>query len=87
MRWMRVIGATAVFLMLAGISVASADASVSVPHSGWFWGNPRPQGKLLASVEFAGSRGYAAGDFGTVLRTDDGGAGYPRGGPQLHGGA
>src|SRR5207302_5546511 len=74
MRLMRVTGAIAVLVVLAAIGVAGAGASVSVPHSGWFWGNPRPQGKLLALVEFAGSRGYAVGDFGTVLRTDDAGA-------------
>jgi photosystem II stability/assembly factor-like uncharacterized protein len=48
-------------------------APVSVGHSGWNWGNPLPQGASLRALEFVGTRGYAAGDFGTVLRTDDAG--------------
>jgi photosystem II stability/assembly factor-like uncharacterized protein len=51
-----------------------AGAGVSVGHSGWFWGDPQPQGNTLNGIDFAGSRGYAAGDFGTLLRTDDDGA-------------
>lgn len=47
---------------------------VSVGHSGWSWGDPQPQGNSLHGIDFVGSRGYAAGDFGTLLRTDDGGA-------------
>ncbi len=61
-------GATALGL------VANAQAAdVTVGQSGWDWGNPQPQGNTLRTVEFAGGRGYAAGDFGTLLRTDDGG--------------
>ena len=52
---------------------ASGSGGVSVGHSGWFWGDPQPQGNALRGIDFAGSRGYAAGDFGTLLRTDDGG--------------
>jgi photosystem II stability/assembly factor-like uncharacterized protein len=51
-----------------------AGGGVSVGHSGWFWGDPQPQGNSLRGIDFVGSRGYAAGDFGTLLRTDDGGA-------------
>ncbi|HEX8054664.1 MAG TPA: hypothetical protein VF517_16880 [Thermoleophilaceae bacterium] len=57
---------------MAICAVASA-APVLTSQSGWSWGNPRPQGNELKAVDFAGGRGYAAGDFGTVLRTDDGG--------------
>jgi photosystem II stability/assembly factor-like uncharacterized protein len=57
---------------LAGASSTLA-APVSVGHSGWTWGDPAPQGENLNDVVFAGSRGYAVGDFGTVLRSDDGG--------------
>jgi photosystem II stability/assembly factor-like uncharacterized protein len=52
----------------------AASAGVSVGHSGWSWGDPQPQGNSLNGIDFAGSRGYAAGEFGTLLRTDDGGA-------------
>src|ERR1700737_3363967 len=55
-----------------GIGAGSA-AAVGVGHSGWSWGQPVPQGEALRGLVFAGARGYAAGDLGTVLRTDDGG--------------
>lgn len=49
-------------------------AAVQVSQSGWAWGNPTPQGNSIRAMEFSGGRGYAIGDAGTVLRTDDGGA-------------
>jgi photosystem II stability/assembly factor-like uncharacterized protein len=52
---------------------SSAGAAVSVGHSGWFWGNPLPQGNTIRALDFAGGRGYAAGEFGTLLRSGDGG--------------
>ncbi|HEX6619629.1 MAG TPA: YCF48-related protein, partial [Solirubrobacteraceae bacterium] len=52
---------------------ALAPASVQVGSSGWQWGNPLPQGNTLRSISFAGANGYAAGEFGTLLRTTDGG--------------
>ncbi|MEA2273652.1 MAG: hypothetical protein QOI98_2360, partial [Solirubrobacteraceae bacterium] len=67
-----VAAALAAVFSLATASVAAG--SVKTPHSGWLWGNPLPQGKTLYDIAFTGSRGYAVGDFGTVLRTDDGGA-------------
>ena len=54
-------------------STVLASASVQVGSSGWQWGNPLPQGNTLRSMSFAGVNGYAAGDFGTLLRTADGG--------------
>ena len=48
--------------------------AVTVGHSGWNWGNPLPQGQTIKALEFDGARGYAAGDFGTVLTTEDSGA-------------
>ncbi|MGZ6707356.1 MAG: WD40/YVTN/BNR-like repeat-containing protein [Solirubrobacteraceae bacterium] len=53
---------------------AAASASVQVGSSGWQWGNPLPQGNTLRSMSFAGNDGYAAGAFGTLLRTQDGGS-------------
>ena len=47
---------------------------MTTPKSGWSWGDPLPQGSTIRVLTFTSSRGYAAGDFGTVLRTDDGGA-------------
>ena len=74
--------AIACALSAALIGPASADANVRTPTSGWEWGNPTPQGNTLRALGFVGGRGYAAGDFGTMLRTDDGGltwAGLPSG--------
>jgi photosystem II stability/assembly factor-like uncharacterized protein len=51
-------------------------ASVNVAQSGWSWGNPTPQGNTLNSIDFVEGRGYAAGEAGAVLRTDDGGANW-----------
>jgi photosystem II stability/assembly factor-like uncharacterized protein len=54
--------------------VPSAAAAVTVGHSGWNWGSPSPQGQTIRALEFDGALGYAAGTFGTVLSTQDGGA-------------
>ena len=67
----------AIALGVAALLIAAASAAaapVSSGHSGWFWGSPQPQGNTLSGLDFAGSRGYAAGAFGTLLRTDDAGA-------------
>ncbi len=69
------VAAVAAISLFATAPVAQG-ASVSIGHSGWSWGDPQPQGNTLNSIEFAGGRGYAAGDFGTLLRTDDGGASW-----------
>ena len=53
---------------------AAASANVQVGSSGWQWGNPLPQGNTLRSMSFAGNDGYAAGAFGTLLHTTDGGS-------------
>jgi photosystem II stability/assembly factor-like uncharacterized protein len=70
----------AVVLVFAAVvlwtTATPASAAVSVGHSGWTWGNPLPQGNDINGLEFLGSRGYAAGKFGTLLRTDDAGASW-----------
>src|SRR3954453_14988348 len=60
-----------VVLALFALVAAGFAKDVTVGHSGWNWGNPQPQGNTLRAVEFSGSRGFAAGEFGTLLRTDD----------------
>jgi photosystem II stability/assembly factor-like uncharacterized protein len=52
---------------------SAAGAPVSVEQSGWLWSNPTPQGETLNDVAFDEARGYAVGQNGTVLRSDDGG--------------
>jgi photosystem II stability/assembly factor-like uncharacterized protein len=65
-------------LLTAAVASAAwlppAQGGVSAGHSGWQWANPLPQGHTIRALELEGSLGYAAGDFGTLLRTDDGGS-------------
>lgn len=61
-------------LAITALAPAGASGQVLTGQSGWFWGDPTPQGRSLSDLDFAGSRGYAVGIFGTALRTDDGGA-------------
>jgi photosystem II stability/assembly factor-like uncharacterized protein len=74
MKRVRAMGALLCAGALLGVLPALAPASVQVGSSGWQWGNPLPQGNTLHAMSFAGPTGYAAGDFGTLLRTTDGGA-------------
>jgi len=62
-----------VVLVTSLVLTPSSLASVTVGHSGWNWGSPTPQGQTIKALEFRGARGYAAGDFGTLLVTDDSG--------------
>ena len=73
MKRLRLSAALACAAALLAAVPALAPASVQVGSSGWQWGNPLPQGNTLRSISFAGANGYAAGDFGTLLRTTDGG--------------
>src|SRR3977135_4162586 len=61
---------------LLALAAPTAGASVQVGSSGWQWGNPLPQGNTVRAMSFAGSTGYAAGDFGTLLKTRDGGTSW-----------
>jgi len=58
---------------LLALGAPAAGANVQVGSSGWQWGNPLPQGNTVRAMSFAGATGYAAGDFGTLLKTTDGG--------------
>jgi photosystem II stability/assembly factor-like uncharacterized protein len=70
LRW----GGTAVLAACAlAVLPAAASANVQVGSSGWLWGNPLPQGNTLRAMAFAGTTGYAVGDFGTLLKTTDAG--------------
>jgi photosystem II stability/assembly factor-like uncharacterized protein len=70
------IGIAVLAVLAAAVFATAASAAVRTSSSGWSWGNPRPQGNNLNAIEFAGARGYAVGDFGTILRTDDGGTSW-----------
>jgi photosystem II stability/assembly factor-like uncharacterized protein len=72
----RALGAALGAAVLAALPAAPAGANVQVGSSGWLWGNPLPQGNTVRAMSFAGGAGYAAGDFGTLLKTSDGGASW-----------
>jgi photosystem II stability/assembly factor-like uncharacterized protein len=72
----RMLCALAAGAAIAATAPAVAGAEVQVGSSGWTWGNPQPQGNTIRSMAFAGLTGYAAGDFGTLLKTTDGGASW-----------
>lgn len=48
-------------------------AGLPIQAGGWSWSNPSPQGAELSDVAFDGARGYAVGEEGTVIRSDDAG--------------
>lgn len=52
----------------------TALGAVQVGSSGWLWGNPLPQGNSIVASSFAGATGYAVGEFGTIVKTTDGGS-------------
>ena len=57
-----------------GAVFAIATMSSSA-QTGWYWQNPRPHGNELYSVfHLSPDTAWTVGPFGTVLRTDDGGA-------------
>jgi Secretion system C-terminal sorting domain len=46
-------------------------------QSGWYWSNPEPIGNPLHAVSFTDANtGTAVGDYGTILRTTNGGASW-----------
>src|SRR5262245_3259207 len=59
--WMSMRMRGALLALAIGVGVllsARAAPAASVGHSGWFWGNPLPQGNTLSGIDFAGARGY-----------------------------
>lgn len=64
-----------VALAAAGLltTAPAALGGVQVGSSAWEWGNPQPQGNTLRATDFRGLTGYAVGNFGTLLKTVDGG--------------
>jgi photosystem II stability/assembly factor-like uncharacterized protein len=73
MRKLRSSGMAALAACALAALPAAAQANVQVGSSGWLWGNPLPQGNTLRAMAFAGTTGYAVGDFGTLLKTTDAG--------------
>jgi len=62
------------FLLVTQICFAQ-PVSPTASQGGWFWQNPLPTGTDLNSVKFIdATTGWAVGNFGTILRTTNGGA-------------
>jgi len=59
------------------LDVGTRRLASDVNHGRWVWQNPLPQGNTLNSVMFVDSQtGWALGEYGTVLKTRDGGASW-----------
>jgi photosystem II stability/assembly factor-like uncharacterized protein len=61
-------------LLLAGALLSGASAGVNTPHSGWYSGNPLLGPNQLNDLACSGQTCYAAGSFGTLLKSSDAGA-------------
>lgn len=66
------------FLPMLVLALAGLSARADGPRAGdggWFWQNPLPTSNPIQGVHFVSpTMGWAIGDNGTILRTDDGGA-------------
>jgi photosystem II stability/assembly factor-like uncharacterized protein len=56
--------------------IATSSAGVNTPHSGWYSGNPTLGPSSLVDLACAGDTCYAAGTFGTLLKSTNGGASW-----------
>ena len=65
-------------LLLAGALLSGASAGVNTPHSGWYSGNPLLGPNQLNDVACSGQTCYAAGSFGTLLKSTDAGCDLER---------
>ena len=63
------VAAIAALTLLSG-----ATAGVNTPHSGWYSGNPLLGPNTLTDTACSGSTCYASGEFGTLLKSTDGGS-------------
>lgn len=60
---------------IAALAVlTTASAGVNTPQSGWYSGNPVLGPNALRDIACGGSTCYASGDFGTLLKSTDGGS-------------
>lgn len=62
--------AVAALLLLAS---TAAGGQIAAGNTGWLWSNPLPQGASLNRLSVFGSRVWAGGAMGTLIRSDDGG--------------
>ena len=56
------------------LTIAATLNGLAQQPDNWAWMNPRPQGNSIYAMDFVNDNlGYAAGAYGTFLRTNDGG--------------
>ena len=67
---------TAFLAVLALTLITASSAGVNSPQSGWYSGNPLLGPSSLLDSECAGNTCYAAGSFGTLLKSTDGGGSW-----------
>src|SRR5215207_5305104 len=67
---------TAAAVAAALTLIAGASAGVNTPHSGWYSGNPTLGPNNLTDLVCGGSTCYAAGAFGTLLRSTNAGSSW-----------
>lgn len=66
-----------VFKLTAFVVLFSASLLNAQMADNWKWLNPAPQGNSLNAVDFIDNNtGYAAGDYGTILKTSNGGSSW-----------
>ena len=71
---MRLLSRVVCVAALAALTLLSgATAGVNTPHSGWYSGNPLRGPNTLTDLACSGSTCYASGEFGTLLKSTDGG--------------
>ena len=63
--------------LILTISLLTLIVNISFSQPGWFWQNPLPQGNHLRDVKFINTTtGWAVGDYGTIIRTTNGGTNW-----------
>ena len=67
---------TAAAVTAALTLIAGASAGVNTPHSGWYSGNPTLGPNNLTDLVCGGSTCYAAGAFGTLLKSTNAGSSW-----------
>src|SRR3712207_232170 len=67
--------AFAAALGFAACACFAVGAEAQQQRRAWLWQNPLPQGGVIHALRFAPDkrRGWAVGNDGVILRTDDGG--------------
>ena len=64
----------ALFLLLSSFTLINSAFAQATNGNGWQWQYPKPQGNTLRDIfVFNKSTAIAVGDFGTVIKTTDGG--------------